>query len=52
MNFKWLIVLVLFLAGCSSTSNYNNPPWNPEVPGKRAMQWYPISQKAGEAWGV
>ena len=52
MNFKWLIVLVLFLAGCSSTSNYNNPPWNPEVPVKRAMQWYPISQKAGEAWGV
>lgn len=52
MNFKWLIVLVLFLAGCSSTPDYKSQPWDPEVPVKRAMQWYPISEKAGAAWGV
>ncbi|WP_312982602.1 membrane-bound lytic murein transglycosylase EmtA [Atlantibacter sp.] len=52
MNFKWLIVLVLLLAGCSSTPDYKSQPWDPEVPVKRAMQWYPISEKAGEAWGV
>lgn len=52
MNFKWLIVLVLFLAGCSSTPDYKQQPWNAEVPVKRAMQWWPISQKAGDAWGV
>ncbi|MBL7635913.1 membrane-bound lytic murein transglycosylase EmtA [Atlantibacter hermannii] len=52
MNFKWLIVLVLFLAGCSSTPDYKSQPWDPEVPVKRTMQWYPISEKAGAAWGV
>nr|WP_221192488.1 MULTISPECIES: membrane-bound lytic murein transglycosylase EmtA [Atlantibacter] len=47
-----MIVLVLFLAGCSSTPDYKSQPWDPEVPVKRAMQWYPISEKAGAAWGV
>jgi membrane-bound lytic murein transglycosylase E len=41
-----------FLAGCSSKHDYTNPPWNPEVPVKRAMQWMPIGEKAGAAWGV
>lgn len=43
---------MLVLAGCSSTSDYKNPPWNAEAPTKRAMQWLPISQQAGQAWGV
>ncbi|GGD20704.1 endo-type membrane-bound lytic murein transglycosylase A [Franconibacter daqui] len=47
-----MIILVLVLAGCSSTSDYKNPPWNAEAPTKRAMQWLPISQQAGQAWGV
>jgi len=48
-GFAFLIVL---LAGCSSKQDYQKPEWNPEVPVKRAMQWMPISEKAGEAWGV
>ncbi|EOT1257634.1 membrane-bound lytic murein transglycosylase EmtA [Cronobacter sakazakii] len=52
MKLRWLMWLVVFLAGCSSTPDYKNPPWNPEVPVKRAMQWMPITEKAGNAWGV
>lgn len=52
MKLRWLIIFVLILAGCSSTSDYKNPPWNAEAPTKRAMQWLPISQQAGQAWGV
>lgn len=52
MKLRWLIILVLWLAGCSSTPDYKNPPWNAEAPTKRAMQWLPISQQAGQAWGV
>ena len=36
----------------SSKHDYTNPPWNAKVPVQRAMQWMPISQKAGAAWGV
>jgi membrane-bound lytic murein transglycosylase E len=43
---------MVLLAGCSSKKDYQTPPWNPEVPVKRAMQWMPISEKAGKAWGV
>lgn len=49
MKLRWLLILVVFLAGCSSKHDYTNPPWNPEVPVKRAMQWMPISE-AGAAW--
>nr|WP_282575996.1 membrane-bound lytic murein transglycosylase EmtA [Citrobacter koseri] len=49
---RWFAFLVVLLAGCSSKQDYKNPPWNAEVPVKRAMQWMPISEKAGEAWGV
>lgn len=52
MKLRWLLILVVFLAGCSSKHDYTNPPWNPEVPVKRAMQWMPISEKAGAARGV
>ncbi|WP_414163996.1 membrane-bound lytic murein transglycosylase EmtA [Superficieibacter sp. BNK-5] len=52
MKLRWFAFLIVLLAGCSSKQDYTNPPWNPEVPVKRAMQWMPISQKAGEAWGV
>lgn len=52
MKLRWFAFLVVLLAGCSSKQDYKNPPWNAEVPVKRAMQWMPISEKTGEAWGV
>ena len=52
MKLRWFAFLVVLLAGCSSKQDYKNPPWNAEVPVKRAMQWMPISEKAGAAWGV
>ena len=52
MKLRWFAFLIVLLAGCSSKQDYKNPPWNAEVPVKRAMQWMPISEKAGEAWGV
>ena len=52
MKLRWFAFLVVLLAGCSSKHDYKNPPWNAEVPVKRAMQWMPISEKAGAAWGV
>ena len=52
MKWRWFAFLIVLLAGCSSKQDYKNPPWNAEVPVKRAMQWMPISEKAGAAWGV
>ena len=52
MKLRWFAFLIVLLAGCSSKSDYRDPPWNPEVPVKRAMQWMPITEKAGAAWGV
>ncbi|MFZ2611889.1 MAG: membrane-bound lytic murein transglycosylase EmtA, partial [Raoultella planticola] len=52
MKLRWCVFIVVLLAGCSSKQDYRNPPWNAEVPVKRAMQWMPISEKAGAAWGV
>jgi len=52
VKLRWFAFLIVLLAGCSSKQDYQKPEWNPEVPGKRAMQWMPISEKAGEAWGV
>jgi len=53
VKLRWFAFLIVLLAGCSTTKNdYKNPPWNPDVPVKRAMQWLPISEKAGAAWGV
>ncbi|HKS34501.1 MAG TPA: membrane-bound lytic murein transglycosylase EmtA [Enterobacteriaceae bacterium] len=53
MRIQWVALLVVLLAGCTSTKrDYTSPPWNPEQPVKRAMQWMPITEKAGEAWGV
>ncbi|WP_058913031.1 membrane-bound lytic murein transglycosylase EmtA [Entomohabitans teleogrylli] len=51
MKLRWFILAVLFLAGCSS-HDYRQPPWEPEVPVQRAMQWMPIARQAGQAWGV
>jgi len=49
----WVALFVVLVAGCTSTKrDYTSPPWNPELPVKRAMQWMPITEKAGEAWGV
>jgi Soluble lytic murein transglycosylase and related regulatory proteins (some contain LysM/invasin domains) len=52
VKLRWFAFLVVLLAGCSSRQDYRQPDWNPEIPVKRAMQWMPISQKAGAAWGV
>ncbi len=52
MKLRWFAFLVVVLAGCSSKQDYKQQPWNPEVPVKRAMQWMPITEKAGAAWGV
>lgn len=54
MKFRWLVVLFVLLAGCASKSKYDyrNPPYDPTVPVQRSMQWMPISQKAGAAWGL
>ncbi|EER1587942.1 membrane-bound lytic murein transglycosylase EmtA, partial [Salmonella enterica subsp. enterica serovar Infantis] len=52
MKLRWFAFLIVLLAGCSSKHDYTNPPWNAKVPVQRAMQWMPISQKAGAAWGV
>ena len=52
MKLRWFAFLIVLLAGCSSKQDYSNPPWDPKVPVKRAMQWMPISEKAGAAWGV
>jgi len=52
VKLRWFAFLIVLLAGCSSKQDYNKTEWNPEVPVKRAMQWMPISEKAGEAWGV
>jgi membrane-bound lytic murein transglycosylase E len=52
VKLRWFAFLIVLLAGCSSKQDYQKPEWNPEVPVKRAMQWMPISEKAGEAWGV
>ncbi len=40
------------ISGLFIKARYTNPPWNAKVPVQRAMQWIPISQKAGAAWGV
>lgn len=52
VKLRWFAFLVVLLAGCSSRQDYRQPDWNPEVPVKRAMQWMPITEKAGAAWGV
>ena len=52
MKFRWLIILALFLAGCAGKHNYQQPDWDPTAPTQRAMRWMPISQQAGQAWGV
>ncbi|MEW5562103.1 membrane-bound lytic murein transglycosylase EmtA [Enterobacter asburiae] len=54
MKLRWFAVLAVLLAGCSSKPKYDytQPPYNPTVPVQRAMQWMPISQKAGAAWGL
>lgn len=49
MKLRWFAFLIVLLAGCSSKHDYTNPPWNAKVPVQRAMQWMPISQKAGAA---
>lgn len=53
MKINWIAFLFVLLAGCSSTKrDYSRLPWNPEQSVKRAMQWMPVSEKVGAAWGV
>lgn len=51
MNLRWLIVLVLFLAGCASHIT-KQPEWDPTKPVQRALTWMPITEQAGKEWGV
>lgn len=51
MNIRWLIVLVLFLAGCSSHTT-KQPEWDPTKPVQRALTWMPITDQAAKEWGV
>ncbi|RKQ38161.1 membrane-bound lytic murein transglycosylase EmtA [Enterobacter sp. R1(2018)] len=51
MKIRWLIVLVLFLAGCSSHT-VKQPEWDPTKPVQRALTWMPITEQAGQEWGV
>lgn len=51
MNLRWLIVLVLILAGCSSHTT-KQPEWDPTKPTQRALTWMPITEQAGKEWGV
>lgn len=54
MKLRFLVLLFVFLAGCSSKPKYDyrNPAYDPTLPVQRAMRWMPISQKAGAAWGI
>ncbi len=53
MKLKWFIVLCLVLAGCSSkTPKHQQTPWEAQRPVSGAQTWMPISEEAGEAWGV
>lgn len=51
MNMRWLIVLVLFLAGCSSHTT-KQAEWNPAKPVQGALNWMPITEQAAQEWGV
>ncbi|MRT55871.1 membrane-bound lytic murein transglycosylase EmtA [Enterobacteriaceae bacterium RIT693] len=52
MKLRWFIVLVLFLAGCSSHSQQQQAPWDPTIPTQRALNWMPITEQSGQQWGV
>ncbi|EMH4162383.1 membrane-bound lytic murein transglycosylase EmtA [Pluralibacter gergoviae] len=54
MKFRFLVILFVLLAGCSSKpkNDYRNPPYDPTIPVQRAMKWMPVSEKAGAAWGI
>lgn len=52
MKLRWTVFLLFFLAGCQANRDYQQPPWDARVPVKRAMQWMPVTQKAGAAWGI
>lgn len=52
MKLRGFIVLVLFLAGCSSHSPQQQAPWDPTIPTQRALNWMPITEQSGQQWGV
>ncbi|AFJ46886.1 membrane-bound lytic murein transglycosylase E [Shimwellia blattae DSM 4481 = NBRC 105725] len=52
VKFRWFIILALFLAGCAGKPDRTQAPWDPAKPTQRALRWLPISQQAGQAWGV
>lgn len=51
MKIRWLMILVLILAGCSSHTT-KQPEWDPTKPVQRAMTWMPITEHAAQEWGV
>lgn len=52
MKLRGLIILALFLAGCSSKPDYNSVPWQAQAPTSRALQWMPFSEQSGAQYGV
>lgn len=52
VKLRGFIILVLFLAGCSSHSLQQQAPWDPTIPTQRALNWMPLTEVSGQQWGV
>nr|WP_205246701.1 membrane-bound lytic murein transglycosylase EmtA [Enterobacter sp. Cy-643] len=52
VKLRGFIILVLFLAGCSSHSPQPQAPWDPTIPTQRALNWMPLTELSGQQWGV
>ncbi|MBK4713859.1 MULTISPECIES: membrane-bound lytic murein transglycosylase EmtA [Tenebrionibacter/Tenebrionicola group] len=53
MKLKGVIILCLVLVGCSGKTPKNqHTPWEARRPVSGAQIWMPITEQAGEAWGV
>ncbi|WPM85705.1 membrane-bound lytic murein transglycosylase EmtA [Apirhabdus apintestini] len=52
MKLRWVIVLGLLLVGCSGKTPHRENGWTPQRPVSGAQTWMPLSEEAGENWGV
>lgn len=53
MKLQGVIVLCLVLAGCSGkSSKQQTTSWDAQSPVSGAQTWMPITEEAGEVWGV
>lgn len=46
-----ILILILILAGCSSRPT-KQAEWDPAGPTRGALVWMPITEQAGQEWGV